>query len=252
MMALLSVAGLCRSFGGIRAVDNIDFQINAGTIMGIIGPNGAGKTSLFNVLTGFLKADAGSVRVDGQEVLGRSPHQLVTLGMARSFQLVKPFFGMRVRETLELPLWAPRQRKQGRNATEISMEVTQLATRIGLQDRLDILVDQLTQGELRMLDIGRALATQPRILFLDEPFSGLSQEEVGILSELITSIKASGMAIVIIEHRLRELMALAERVMVINFGTKLAEGYPNEIVRNAQVIEAYLGIKGGQLATSTR
>ncbi len=251
-MALLSVAGLCRSFGGIRAVDNIDFQINAGTIMGIIGPNGAGKTSLFNVLTGFLKADAGSVRVDGQEVLGRSPHQLVTLGMARSFQLVKPFFGMRVRETLELPLWAPRQRKQGRNATEISMEVTQLATRIGLQDRLDILVDQLTQGELRMLDIGRALATQPRILFLDEPFSGLSQEEVGILSELITSIKASGMAIVIIEHRLRELMALAERVMVINFGTKLAEGYPNEIVRNAQVIEAYLGIKGGQLATSTR
>jgi branched-chain amino acid transport system ATP-binding protein len=250
-MAILSVSGLNKSFGGVTAVNNLSFEVQPGTIFGIIGPNGAGKTSLFNVLTGFIKASGGSVHFHDQEVLGKKPHEIVELGMARSFQLVKPFFGMTALETLLLPSWSPRILRYGRDRDAVERAAEQRLEQIGLGAKGALRVDDLNQGELRLLDIARALSTEPDILFLDEPFSGLGHEHTARLSTILTQLRDRGVTIVIIEHRLRELMRLVDRVMVINFGSKLAEGNPATIVREPAVIEAYLGSKGKDFAVAS-
>jgi branched-chain amino acid transport system ATP-binding protein len=249
-MTLLSISDLNKSFGGVTAVKALSLDIESGAIFGIIGPNGAGKTSLFNVLTGFLTADSGSVKFCGREVLGKKPHELVALGMARSFQLVKPFVGMTALETLMLPTWGPRIRNLGRTPGEIERESNRLLDRFGLAEKGAVLVDGLNQSELRLLDIARTLAAQPEVMFLDEPFSGLSQDQIYQLIALLRELRDTGMTIVIIEHRMRELMKLVDRVMVVNFGSKLAEGTPAEIVRDPGVIEVYLGTKGRELAAA--
>ncbi len=250
-MAILSVSDLNKSFGGVTAVNNLSFQVQPGTIFGIIGPNGAGKTSLFNVLTGFMKASGGSVQFRGQEVLGKKPYEIVEMGMARSFQLVKPFFGMTALETLLLPSWAPRIQRHGRDRGALERAAEQRLEQIGLETKGALRVDDLNQGELRLLDIARALSTEPDILFLDEPFSGLGHEHIARLSAILMQLRERGITIVIIEHRLRELMRLVNQVMVINFGSKLAEGNPADIVREPAVIEAYLGSKGKELAAAS-
>ena len=249
-MNLLAASNLSKSFGGVTAVDDLAFEIEQGTIFGIIGPNGAGKTSLFNILTGFLRADRGTVRFRGRDVLGLKPYQLVELGMARSFQLVKPFFGMTALETVLLPAWSPRMRRRQVPSEEIERRATDLLTRFGLHDRDNALVDDLNQSELRLLDIARALATEPDIVYLDEPFSGLSLDQIALVSGILQDMRESGTTVLIIEHRMRELMQLVDRVMVISFGSKLAEGTPAEIVDNPRVIEAYLGTRGLELAAS--
>jgi len=247
---LLAASNLSKSFGGVTAVDDLAFEIEQGTIFGIIGPNGAGKTSLFNILTGFLRADRGAVRFRERDVLGLKPYQLVELGMARSFQLVKPFFGMTALETVLLPAWSPRMRRRQVPSEEIERRATDLLTRFGLHDRDNALVDDLNQSELRLLDIARALATEPDIVYLDEPFSGLSLDQIALVSGILQDMRESGTTVLIIEHRMRELMQLVDRVMVISFGSKLAEGTPAEIVDNPRVIEAYLGTRGLELAAS--
>ena len=249
-MNLLAASNLSKSFGGVTAVDDLAFEIEQGTIFGIIGPNGAGKTSLFNILTGFLRADRGAVRFRERDVLGLKPYQLVELGMARSFQLVKPFFGMTALETVLLPAWSPRMRRRQVPSEEIERRATDLLARFGLHDRDNALVDDLNQSELRLLDIARALATEPDIVYLDEPFSGLSLDQIALVSGILQDMRESGTTILIIEHRMRELMQLVDRVMVISFGSKLAEGTPAEIVDNPRVIEAYLGTRGLELAAS--
>ncbi|MCY4470853.1 MAG: ABC transporter ATP-binding protein [Thiotrichales bacterium] len=249
-MNLLAASNLSKSFGGVTAVDDLAFEIEQGTIFGIIGPNGAGKTSLFNILTGFLRADRGAVRFRERDVLGLKPYQLVELGMARSFQLVKPFFGMTALETVLLPAWSPRMRRRQVPSEEIERRATDLLARFGLHDRDNALVDDLNQSELRLLDIARALATEPDIVYLDEPFSGLSLDQIALVSGILQDMRESGTTVLIIEHRMRELMQLVDRVMVISFGSKLAEGTPAEIVDNPRVIEAYLGTRGLELAAS--
>ena len=249
-MNLLAASNLSKSFGGVTAVDDLAFEIEQGTIFGIIGPNGAGKTSLFNILTGFLRADRGAVRFRERDVLGLKPYQLVELGMARSFQLVKPFFGMTALETVLLPAWSPRMRRRQVPSEEIKRRATDLLARFGLHDRDNALVDDLNQSELRLLDIARALATEPDIVYLDEPFSGLSLDQIALVSGILQDMRESGTTVLIIEHRMRELMQLVDRVMVISFGSKLAEGTPAEIVDNPRVIEAYLGTRGLELAAS--
>ena len=249
-MNLLAASNLSKSFGGVTAVDDLAFEIEQGTIFGIIGPNGAGKTSLFNILTGFLRADRGAVRFRERDVLGLKPYQLVELGMARSFQLVKPFFGMTALETVLLPAWSPRMRRRQVPSEELERRATDLLARFGLHDRDNALVDDLNQSELRLLDIARALATEPDIVYLDEPFSGLSLDQIALVSGILQDMRESGTTVLIIEHRMRELMQLVDRVMVISFGSKLAEGTPAEIVDNPRVIEAYLGTRGLELAAS--
>ena len=249
-MNLLAASNLSKSFGGVTAVDDLAFEIEQGTIFGIIGPNGAGKTSLFNILTGFLRADRGAVRFRERDVLGLKPYQLVELGMARSFQLVKPFFGMTALETVLLPAWSPRMRRRQVPSEEIERRATDLLARFGLHDRDNALVDDLNQSELRLLDIARALATEPDIVYLDEPFSGLSLDQIALVSGILQDMRELGTTVLIIEHRMRELMQLVDRVMVISFGSKLAEGTPAEIVNNPRVIEAYLGTRGLELAAS--
>ncbi len=241
MSALLEIAGLTKRFGGLVAVKNVSFSLAPGEITGILGPNGAGKTTLFNLLTGFIPADAGRVVFDGHAIRGLAPHRIVNRGLARTFQLTRPFIGMSVVENVVVGCLAPRVRRDGATETR----ARQMLARVGLAAKADDLVDVLPYGDLRRLEIARALVTRPKLLLLDEPFAGLGTSEIEPLAALIRELHDSeGLTILIIEHRLREFMQLVGRVIAMDFGEVIAEGPPQEIVRHPRVVEAYIGGPG--------
>jgi len=238
MKALLAVAGLSKRFGGLHAVKDVSFSLQAGSITGVLGPNGAGKTTMFNLLTGFLPFDGGTVNFEGRSLAGLAPHTIVNRGLARTFQLARPFVGMTVIENVEVACLAPRVRHEGK----AKQRAAALLEKVGLGDKVDQLVDVLPYGDLRRLEIARALATRPTLLLLDEPFAGLGAGEIQPLADLIRALhRSEGLTILIIEHKLREFMRLVQDVIAMDFGEIIAVGTPAAIVRDPRVVEAYIG-----------
>lgn len=235
-MPLLELKGVNKSFGGLKAVSQVSFELNGGEILGIIGPNGAGKTTLFNVITGFLKPDSGGVWFNGENIVGLKPHQVCQKGMVRTFQLVKPFVELTVLENVVVA--ALNRAKTIKEAREKAIRTIDL---VGLKEKTNTLSSGLTLGHRKRLELARTLATEPKLLLLDEVMAGLTPTEVDELIRLLREINHRGVTILLIEHVMRGLMALSKRVVVLNYGQKISEGVPGEIVKDRQVIEAYLG-----------
>jgi branched-chain amino acid transport system ATP-binding protein len=237
-MPLLTVTDLTKDFGGLRAVSGLSFDAEPGEILGLIGPNGAGKTTVFNLVTGFLRPTAGRILLAGRSVVGLRPHAITRRGIARTFQLVKPFPRLSVRENVTLAAFSHEAAR--RRAEALAAQVLE---RVGLQDKLDSRAADLTLGEQKRLEIARALATGPRLLLLDEPMGGLNPREVNAACALVEQIRADGVSVILVEHVMKAIMRISNRIVVIHHGEKIADGPPERVVNDPGVIAAYLGAR---------
>ena len=250
-MSLLELTDVTKVFGGLIAVNDLSFSVDEGSVVGLIGPNGAGKTTVFNCITGNYTPERGSIRFAGRDITGLAPHRIVELGIARTFQSIRLFGRLPVVENVlagrhcrmkaglfACMLHTPGQRREERAAVARSLEELSF---VGLTDQAEAMAHALSYGNQRLLEIARALASDPRLLILDEPAGGMNDQETAALVELIRAIRGRGITILLIEHDMRLVMQVCEKLVVLEHGTLIAEGEPAALRENPAVIEAYLG-----------
>jgi branched-chain amino acid transport system ATP-binding protein len=246
---ILQVEDVTKTFGGIIALSRVSFEVNEGEILGIIGPNGSGKTTVVNCITGFVKASDGRVRFRGRDITGLAPHKIADMGVTRTFQIMRPYYSLPAYKNLVIPLFSPRAKRTGgwrgggrlgdRNTVGID-----ILEEIGFERDSYVpykTTSTLPTGYLKRLELARCLALKPELIICDEVFSGLSMSEIASMVPLIERLQMDGITLIMIEHRLRELFQVADRVMVLNFGEKLVEGRPDEVMADPRVREAYFG-----------
>ena len=243
--AILKVTGLFKNFGGVQAISDFHFDLTEGELLGLIGPNGSGKTTVVNLITGFVKPSAGAVFFKGSDITGLAAHRIVRLGVARTFQMVKPFYQLPAYKNMIIPLYSPRVKKLvGGKYGDRDAVALDLLEEVGFERDARVaykVAGALPQGYLKRLELAKAIALQPDLLILDELFSGLSLAEVAGILPIIEKLRHDGKTIIMIEHRLKELFRIADRVMVLNFGQKIADGNATDVMESAAVKSAYLG-----------
>ena len=246
---IMEVKDVTKTFGGILALNRVSFHVNEGEILGIIGPNGSGKTTLINCITAFIKMTSGKVLFRGKDISGKPAHKIADMGVTRTFQIMRPYYSLPAYKNLVIPLYSPRAKRTGgwRGGGKLGDRNTvgiDILEEIGFERDSFVpykMASTLPTGYLKRLELARCLALKPEIILCDEVFSGLSMSEIASMVPLIERLQMDGIALVMIEHRLRELFRVARRIMVLNFGEKLIEGNPEEVMADAKVKEAYFG-----------
>ncbi len=242
---ILAVKDLSKSFGGVRALHQVSFELNKGELLGVIGPNGSGKTTLVNLITRFVKPTSGTVSFKGRIISHLQPYKIVRLGIARTFQMVKPFYHLPAFKNMIIPLYSPRMKQlAGGRYGDRDAVALDLLEEVGFERDAHVaykVAGALPQGYLKRLELAKAIALQPDLFILDELFSGLSLAEVASIVPIIEKIRLEGKTIIMIEHRLKELFRIADRVIVMNYGEKIADGTAKDVMENDAVKSAYLG-----------
>jgi branched-chain amino acid transport system ATP-binding protein len=242
---LLRVRGLTKAFGKVLAVNDVSFDLHKGGALGVIGPNGSGKSTLINLITGFVRPTRGTVELHGRDITGIAPHKAVALGIARSFQIARPFYGLPAYKNVVIAVYSPRSRKQmGAEFGDRDEAAIHLLEEVGFERESAVpykKAGELPHGYLKRLELARCLALDPEIIILDELFSGMSMSEIAAILPLLEKVRAAGKTLIMVEHRLRELFRVVDSVLMLHFGRRMAAGTPGEVMALPEVAEAYLG-----------
>ena len=250
----LEIDGIIKDFGGLRAINRVSFSVNRNEMLGLIGPNGAGKTTMVRLITGILRPGSGSIRFKGKNIIGLKTWDIINLGIACTFQNMRPFRRLPIIANVMVSCLSPRAMKRGEWVKRVDAKAMDALEFAGISDMSLEKASTLSQGDLKRLEVARAVATEPELLLLDEPFGGLSPAETDLMAKSVERLHkggrfgrlhSEGPAMIIIEHKLQQLMKIVDRIIVLNYGIIIADGTPEEIVNNREVIESYLG--GGDI-----